>query len=90
MKLKLYKNQNRREFMIFIARNTVIGGLGFLGITLGYKSLTSDPENQCEVNLPCRNCFKLGNCSEDKAVEMRSEIKVSDQPAKKTTGVNNG
>ncbi len=90
MKLKLNKNQNRREFLIASARNTVMGGLGILGITLGYDSITADPENRCEVNLPCRNCFKLGNCGEDKAVELRGEIKAKDLPDKKSSGVNNG
>jgi len=90
MNENLNKKQNRREFLISTARNTVISGLGILGITLGYKSLTSDPNTLCEVNLPCRNCFKLGNCSEDNAVETRNEIKVSDQPANNSTGVNNG
>jgi len=51
-----------------------MGGLGILGITLGYESITSDPENRCEVNLPCRNCFKLENCNENKVVELRKKI----------------
>ena len=46
------KKQNRREFMISSVRNTVVGGLGLLGIGLGYKSLNADPNNVCEVNLP--------------------------------------
>jgi len=84
------RKQNRREFLISVTRNVVIGGLGLLGITLGYKSLNSDPENSCEVNLPCRNCFKLGNCNEDKAVKMKNEIKQDNQPAPVTNGKDNG
>lgn len=85
MSRNINDRHNRREFLISTARNAVIGSLGFVGITLGYKSLNSDPDNQCEVNLPCRNCFKLGNCSEEKAVEKRNEIKLGDQPVKKIT-----
>ena len=81
---------NRREFLISTARKVVICGLGFVGITLGYKSLNSDPGRECEVNLPCRKCFKLGSCNEDKAVEKRNEIKLNDQPAKINNGNNNG
>ncbi len=81
---------NRREFLVSSGRKAVLSGLGLIGISLGYKTLTTDKEILCEVNLPCRNCFKLGNCSEDKAIEMRSEIKVSDQLAKRTNGKDNG
>ena len=81
---------NRRDFLISSARKAVVGSLGFVGITLGYKSLNSDPGQECEVNLPCRNCFKLGSCVEDKAVEKRNEIKLNDQPTKIMNGKNNG
>ena len=91
--LKMKKNntkQNRREFLISTGRKTVLGGLGFIGISLGYKTLTTDQDTSCEVNLPCRNCFKLGNRIEDKAAEMRNEIKQSDQSANKLNGKENG
>ena len=84
------RKQNRRDFLISSARKAVIGGLGFVGISLGYKSLGSDATETCEVNLPCRNCFKLGSCSEDKAVEQREEIKQNDQASKKLNGTANG
>jgi hypothetical protein len=82
--------QNRREFLISSGRKTVLSGLGFIGISLGYKTLTSDRDTSCEVNLPCRNCFKLGNCNEDKAAEMRNEIKQSDQSSEKLNRKENG
>lgn len=81
------KKQNRRDFLISAGRKTLIGGLGLLSIGLGYKSLTADKSKTCEVNLPCRNCFKLGDCAEDKAVNMRKEIKENTQSKK---GINNG
>lgn len=73
------EKQNRREFLKSATRNTVISGLGLLGISLGYKSLSRDPEKICAVHLPCRNCFKLGNCNEDEALKMRSSIKKDRQ-----------
>ncbi len=90
MNVKLNKKQTRREFLISTVRNSVVSGLGFMGIILGYKSVNSDPASCCEVNLPCRNCFKLGSCSEDKAVTMRSEIKQHNHPVQKTNEKNNG
>jgi len=84
------KKQDRREFLISSVRNTMIGGLGLLGIGLGYKSINADPQKQCEVNLPCRNCFKLGNCAEDKAIKMRNDIKQDDLSAKQKNGKENG
>lgn len=90
MKRKLNIKHNRREFLISTTRNAVIGVLGMVGITLGYKTLNSEPGQECEVNLPCRNCFKLGNCSEEKAVEKRNEIKLNDQSVKNPNGINNG
>ncbi len=84
------KNQNRREFLISTARNIVFGGLGFMGISLGYKTITSDPEDICEVNLPCRNCFKLGNCNEDKAVVLRKDLKENNPAVEIKTGNDNG
>jgi hypothetical protein len=84
------QKQNRRDFLVSSARNAVIGGLGFIGISLGYKSVTSNAAQSCEVNLPCRNCFKLGSCSEDQAVEQREEIRLKDQSAEKQNGTGNG
>jgi hypothetical protein len=86
----LSRKQNRRQFFISVARNIIIGGLGVLGIHLGYTSLTSDGESQCEVKLPCRNCFKLGNCGEDKAAKMRSDLKQSNQSVRLKNVKENG
>jgi hypothetical protein len=84
------KKQNRREFLISSTRKTVLGGLGFIGVSLGYKTVTSESQTTCEVNLPCRNCFKLGSCSEDRADEMRQEIRKTGQQSSETSGKNNG
>jgi len=88
--LKQDKNQNRREFLITSVRNTILSGLGIIGLGLGYKTLSSDPESRCEVNLPCRNCFKLGDCGEDEAVELRNDIKRKDKKTTNEGGVGNG
>lgn len=82
------KNQNRREFLKTAGRYLSLGGLSLLGISAGVKGLSDKDEPVCEVNLPCRNCFKLGNCQEDKAVEMRDKIK-SETPVKHFKGVKN-
>lgn len=70
------KKQDRREFIIETARKAALGGLAALGISLGYKNLTSDKQT-CEVNLPCRRCFKLGKCTENIAINTRKEIRGS-------------
>ena len=72
--MKDEKLKSRRDFLKNTLRYVSAGTLGVLGVSLSYDSLTSDKTQTCEVNLPCRNCFKLGNCSEDKAVNMRKEI----------------
>lgn len=72
--MKFKKNKTRREFIKSCARYLSLGGLSVLGISLSWKGIAGETDSSCEVNLPCRNCFKLGRCSEDKAIEMREEI----------------
>lgn len=83
------KKQNRREFLKSIGRNVTLGGLTLIGVSAGVGNLFGSKKAVCEVNLPCRNCFKLGSCKEDKAVEMRNEIKAqtrSDKPVGERNG----
>ena len=87
---KFSNKQNRRDFLISSGRKLFLSGLGIVGISLGYKTLSADEDTLCEVNLPCRNCFKLGNCEEDKASETRSNLKGKDHPDKKIEGRENG
>jgi hypothetical protein len=83
-------SQNRREFIISSARKTLLAGLSLVGISLGIKSLVADKETYCEVNLPCRNCFKLGGCKEDKALEAKEQIRNKGGNSNLVKGVNEG
>lgn len=83
------KNQNRREFLKNSARYFTLGGVSFLGIKLAADSIKSGSDPACEVNLPCRNCFKLGGCNEVKAVKMREEIKTDAKAKPSSSGGNN-
>ncbi|MDX1700695.1 MAG: hypothetical protein R3250_08765 [Melioribacteraceae bacterium] len=82
--------QNRREFIISSTRKTILGGLSLVGISLGIRSISADEESICEVNLPCRNCFKLGGCNEDKAHEVKEQIRNNDKQAGRLKGGKNG
>ena len=87
---KIRNKQNRRDFLISSGRKLFLSGLGIIGLSLGYKTFSADEDTLCEVNLPCRNCFKLGNCEEDKASETRNNIKEKDHLDKKTKVRENG
>ena len=82
--------QNRREFIISATRKTIFGGLSMVGIALGFRSISADEESICEVNLPCRNCFKLGGCNEDKANETKIQIRNKDKRDRELLGDKNG
>ena len=69
------EKQDRREFIISSTRKTLLGGLSLVGMSMGIRSIIADEESGCEVNLPCRNCFKLGGCKEDKAHELKEQIR---------------
>jgi hypothetical protein len=84
------KLQNRREFVISAARKTIFGGLSIAGIALGYRSISADEESICEVNLPCRNCFKLGGCNEERAKETKIQIRDKDKRDRELIGDKNG
>ena len=87
---KISNKQNRRDFLISSGRKLFLSGLGIVGFSLGYKTLSADEDTLCEVNLPCRNCFKLGNCEEDKASETRSNLKEKEHLDKKNEIKENG
>lgn len=87
---EIKKQPNRREFLISSGRKLFLSVFGIIGLSLGYNTLTTDKDTLCEVNLPCRNCFKLGNCSEDKASETRNKVNEKDQPNIKSRGKENG
>ena len=74
------KKESRREFLKKIGRYASLGALTTVGVSLAVKN-----ENDCEVNSPCRNCFKLGGCSEDKAVELKEKLKKDLNQSKKET-----
>ncbi len=84
--MKFENKQNRRDFLISSARKIAVGGLGLIGLSMAYKNITSDGANSCEVNLPCRNCFKLGKCEDDKAIDMRKEVNQKNTPEVKDNG----
>jgi len=87
---KISNKQNRRDFLISSGRKLFLSGLGIIGVSLGYKKLSADEDTLCEVNLPCRNCFKLGNCEEDKASETRNNLKGKEHIDKKNEIKENG
>ena len=88
--MNINKYQNRREFLISSTRKGLMTGLGFIGISLGNKSPESGYGEKCPLNLTCRDCSKMGVCLENKAVEMRKEIKTNGHTAKISKGTNHG
>ncbi len=84
------KYQNRRDFLIYSARQGLIAGLGFFGISLVNNNLTYADTEKCPRNLTCGECYKMGVCPENKAAETRNEIKRNGLTAKISKGANHG
>lgn len=84
------KNQNRRDFLISSATKGLLSGFGFFGVSLKAKSKIFAEGENCPANITCRDCFKLGVCLENKAVEMKKEIKTNIYTDKISKGANHG
>ncbi len=90
MRKSFNKKQSRRDFLISSVRKGFITGLGFIGISLGYKIPKTESKTKCPKNGTCRDCFKLGVCEEQIAALTRKEIKERIYIGKISKGANNG
>ena len=66
------KKQCRREFLHSFARYLILGGLVFIGVLLGKKSLSSAMEN-ISLNI-CEDCSILTNCELPPAILARKAM----------------
>lgn len=68
------KTKSRREFLKDGLRAALFGCFAFTGLLLGWKGYSrSGRELSCLVNLPCRDCSKLSDCRESKAINARQK-----------------
>ena len=55
-----HKTKSRRQFIEDGLRTIMLGGLAFVGLSLGWRGIShSGEESSCAVDLPCRICSKL-------------------------------
>jgi len=88
--MNINNNQNRRDFLISSGRKGIITGLGFIGISIAGKNRISDNSEKCPENLTCHDCYKMGVCEKDMAVEARKEVKTNSHTAKISKGARHG
>jgi len=73
--LNLTKSKTRREFLKDGLRAGAAGSIVFMGLFLGWRGKTAGSQNsKCAVNLPCRDCTKLKNCTEPSAVKQKKTM----------------
>ena len=86
--MKLNAIQNRRDFF----KCSLQKGIKYLGSITGI--IVSDPNlfynnRDCQNNISCRNCYKMGICEEDEAEQARAEVKRDNQIVKVSKGTKN-
>ncbi len=88
--MKTSKNLNRRDFLTSSGKKAIMTGLGFIGISIDNKNPISGNEENCPENITCCDCYKMGVCEKDLAVETRKDIQENCYMAKKSKGTNHG
>ena len=79
------KIKNRREFLKDVLRASLLSGLAFAGLSLGWRGISrTGQESSCSIDLPCRICSQLPGCRKPEAVDtkqktMDSRYQVSSQ-----------
>ena len=74
----LQKTKSRREFLKDGLRTALFGSLAFTGLFLGWRGYSRPGrESSCLVNFPCRDCSKLPDCQEPRAINARVEPRDS-------------
>jgi hypothetical protein len=72
------KVKSRRDFIKDGIRASLLGGLVFSGLFLGWRGrVNSGTDTSCSIDLPCRNCSKISRCQESRAREERNKMSES-------------
>ncbi len=88
--MNINKNQNRRDFLISSGWKGIVTGFGFIRISMSEKNHVSGNIEKCPEKITCRDCYKMGVCEEDLAIETRKEVKRNNHTAKISKGANHG
>jgi hypothetical protein len=72
MKRDLPDIKSRREFIRDGLRTVVFGGIVTLSAVFIGRTYSKDHDSlTCKVNIPCRDCSRLGYCEDPKAVDLK-------------------
>jgi hypothetical protein len=65
---------NRREFLKAGLRACALGGLALTGTVLGLRTSAREAGSPgCTLDLPCRGCLQLPECSEPRAARFKEK-----------------
>ena len=68
------KKKNRREFLKDGLRASLLSGLAFAGLSLGWRGVSrSGKGSSCSIDLPCRICSQLPGCRKPEAVDAKQK-----------------
>jgi hypothetical protein len=68
------KMKNRREFLKNGLRASLLSGLAFASLTLGWRGVSrSGKESSCSIDLPCRICSELPGCRKPEALDTKQK-----------------
>jgi hypothetical protein len=74
------KMKNRREFIKDGMRTVALGGLAFVGLSVGLRNASrSGHETSCTTDLPCRICSQLPGCRMPEALDTKQMSRNSQQ-----------
>jgi hypothetical protein len=68
------KMKKRREFLKDVLRASLLSGLAFTGLSLGWRGVSrSGQESSCSIDLPCRICSQLPGCRKPEAMDTKQK-----------------
>ena len=59
----------RKEFIVVLARGTILGALGVISGVLLFRD--KDSVTDCDFDFVCRNCKKITNCNLPEAKQLK-------------------